>query len=258
MSQIMDFADDLQIEVVSDMANSYFGARKELDNALDAFTDMVKEFLPTVELLFRAASTLRSLLLDDQTVAAFCDALNLKETDILPAEGAPIETYQRLPFALTGRGRYMKSVCMVYTMLCQRTDVYLHGRYFDDPDRKGHKRLTMHYERLQSLSEFINGKIDKVNNNITTTGILRKFREMSPDQVEREDTIGGVNLQDGSGLDKDLCFIPIDFEGYELPVVHDLPPVDIVRTTIRKFCGELYPARKAEALQALAVLQGNE
>ncbi|WP_243925073.1 hypothetical protein [Pseudodesulfovibrio sp. S3-i] len=238
------------------MADSFFGTRKEMDNALEAFSGMVKEFLPTVELLFQAASTLRLLLIDDHAVSDFCESLGLKPSDILPAEGAPPHIYTSVPFSLTARGRYIRCVFKAYGALQAIVNEYVHGRHYNDPESPGRKRLTMHYTRLEEIARLINHKIRKVNETVSTTAILRQVKGMNPDQFEREQIMGDLSLVDGSTLDKDMCFMPIDFEGYGLPQVRELPPVKEVEDVIRRFCKKLYANRKAEANRAMTVLRG--
>ena len=256
MPNIKEFADQLQAEVVADMADSFFGTRKELDNALDAFSGMVKEFLPTVEILFQAASTLRLLLIDDQAVSDFSTSLGLEPTDILSAEGAPPHIYPSVPFSLTARGRYTRCVCKAYAALQATVNEYVHGRHYNDPESPGRKRITMHYTRLEEIARLINDKIIKVNETVSTTAILRQVKGMNPDQFEREQIMGDLSLVDGSTLDTDMCFMPIDFAGYGLPQVRELPPVKDVQDAIRRFCKKLYANRKTEVKRAMAVLRG--
>lgn len=256
MSSIKEFADQFQNEVVADMADSFFGARKEVDNALEAFPRMVKEFMPLVEQMFQAAATLRLLLLDDRTADDFAAALGLGPGAILPAEGAPTHVFESIPFALTRQGRYVRCVCLAYEALQSITSEYIHGRYYDDPKEHGRKRLTMHYNRLVEFARIINEEIRKVNEGASTTAMLREVRNMNPEQMEREDILGDVSLMEGGSLDKDMCFMPIDFQGYQLPQVTDLPSMYEVRDAIRRFCKGVYEERKEEAGQAMVTLQG--
>jgi hypothetical protein len=258
VSDISDFADQLQADVISDMAESFFGDRKELDNCLEAFAAMVDEFLPVIEKLFRAAATLRLLLLDEATADAFCAELGLDPCRLPPSEGAPILTRTSLPFALTAKGRYAACVELAYEGLFDAIRDYLHGRCYNDPKQPGRKRVTMHYERLEEIAGIINEKIHKANNDRSVSSMLREVKNMNPEQMEREDMLGDVCYLRGEGLDKDMCFMPIDFHGYRFPEVAELPPLTEVRVVLKRFCKSVFSERRDDALQAMDAFKGAE
>lgn len=256
MSDLKDFADQLQQEVVSDMAESFFGARKDLDDALEAFSTMVQEFLPTVEKLYRAAATLRMLLVDEQGVDSFTADLGLEPDAILPAEGAPVLLPESVPFALTARGRWFKCLCLAWEQYQSLADEYIHGRYYDDPQMQGRKRITIHYNRLVEFARLINEDIRKINTENSTTAVLRRFRDMDPEQVERENILGEACLVEGCDLDRDMHYRPIDFLGYHLPEVCELPPLNKVRGRIRRFSRKRYEGRREGVALAIKALRG--
>lgn len=256
VSDINDFADQLQADVISDMAESFFGDRKELDTALEAYAAMVEEFLPVIENLFRAAATLRLLLLDEATADGFCAELGLDPCRIPPAEDAPILVHESLPFALTGKGRYVTCVETAYRGLFDAIRDYLHGRCYNDPKRPGRKRMTMHYKRLEEIADIINEKIHKANNERSVSSMLREVKNMNPEQMEREDLLGDVCYRKGDGFDSDMCFMPIDFDGYRFPEVVELPPENEVRPAIKRFCRRVYDERRDDVRKAMDAFRG--
>ena len=257
MSDISDFADQLQADVISDMAESFFGDRKELDNALEAFALMVQDFLPVIERLFRAAATLRLLLLDEATADAFCVELGLDPGRIPPAEGAPVLVRESLPFALTAKGRYVACVEAAYQELFDAIRDYLHGKCYNDPKCPGRKRVTIHYKRLEEIAGIINEKIHKANNDRSVSSVLREVKNMNPEQMEREDLLGDVCYGRGEGLDRDMCFMPIDFDGYRFPEVVELPSADEIRPALKRFCKRAFGERREEALKAMDAYRGD-
>ena len=58
MTDFKDYADELQQEVVTDMAETYFGARKDIDDMLEVFDKMVGELRRHEPLLSQAAARL--------------------------------------------------------------------------------------------------------------------------------------------------------------------------------------------------------
>jgi hypothetical protein len=256
MSDLSDFADQLHTDVISDMAESFFGGRKELDNALEAYSSMVKELLPVIEHMFQAAATLRLLLLDDAGADAFCVELGIDPSRIPQAEGAPILVRESLPFSMTGGGRYNDCVTLAYQGLHEAIREYLHGRHYDDPDQSGRKRLTMHYRRLKEIAEIINEKIHKANNERSVSTVLREVKRLDPVQMEREEMLGDVVYGDGCGKDPDMCFVPIDFDGYQFPEVEELPSPKEVKPAVKRFCSRLYAERKDAVREAIDVFTG--
>lgn len=255
MSDLRDFANQLQQDVVSDMAESYFGARKDLDDMIAAFHVMVNDFKTMVPKLSQAAARLHLLLMDRQTARDFYIALDIVPSCIPFNDDSPKPFFDTLPFAFTQRGRFERTVCRAYHLFQQTADEYLNGKYFDDPDVPGRKRLTVHYIRLRALAEHINEEVDRINKDMSTTGTLRYVKRMDPVQSELELAIGEACLIEGCDLDEEMKFTPIDFEGIQLPVVQDLPPLSKVKPVIIDFCKEIYPSRKEDIKKALLFLR---
>jgi len=255
MSDLKDFADQLQQDVISDMAKSYFGARKDLDNMIEAFNATVSEFRIMVPKLSQAAARLHLLLLNRQTARDFYITLDILPSCIPFTDEAVMPFFDSLPFAFTQLGRYERCVCRAYNLFQKTADEYLNGVYYNDPEHPGRKRLTVHYIRLKALAEHINEEIERINNNMSPSGTLRYVKGMDPVQVEKEKIIGEVCLIEGGALDRDLKFAPIDFEAIKLPVVQDLPPLNKVKESIRRFCKEIYSSHKVDIANAMALLR---
>ena len=254
MTDFKDYADELQQEVVSDMAETYFGARKDIDDMLEVFDNMVGELRQHEPHLSQAAARLHRLLLDKETAEGFYETLGVAQTSIPYTDEAPKPFFDKLPFAFTGAGRYERCVFRVYNLLQKAVDEYLNGRYFDDPEQPGRKGLTVHYFRLKALSEYINEEIGKVNKT-AVSGALQFIKTMDPEQMQQEG-IMGETAKGAERIDQDMHFSPMDFEGLGLPVVHELPALYSVREAIKVFCSKLYKERRediAGAMQSLLI-----
>jgi len=254
MSNLKDFADQLQEDVVSDMAKSYFGARKNLDDMLAAFNEMVSEFRFMVPRLSQAAARLHMLLLDRATARDFYISLDILPSCIPFTEEVPTPLFDSLPFYFTQLGRFKRYVFRTYDLFQKSADEYLNGHYYDDK-KLGRKRLTVHYIRLKALAEHINDEVNRVNCSMSPSGALRYVKEMDPSRIEQEKILGEACLMEGGALDRDLAFTPIDFNGLDLPVVQDLPRLNEVKDVIRKFCEEIYPSRKEDIARAMNFLR---
>jgi len=258
MIDFKDFANQLQQDVVSDMAESYFGDRKELDDMLKVFHQMAAALAQSCPKLFMAAARLHTLLLDQRTARDFYIALDILPSCIPFREEEARPFFDSLPFAFTLCGRYERCVFQAYSQLQQIADEYLNGKYYDDPESPGRKRLTVHYIRLKAIAEHINEKVDKINRTRTPSETLRYVKRMDIEQAERESVMGQPCLTDGCDLDKSLRFKPIDFAALELPVVQDLPRLDLVKPAIKTFCKGVCQLRKKDASRAMhSLLEGS-
>lgn len=255
MADFRDIADQLRQDVVTDMAESYFGDRKELDDKIFAFNYMVEEFKAQVPRLSQAAARLHALLLDPNNARDFYISLDIVPSCIPFSDEAARPFFDSLPFALTGAGRYARCVCRAYDLFQQVADDYINGHYYNDPDSPGRKRLTIHYLRLRALADHINGEVERLNTTKAPSGVLRYVKRMDVHQAELEDVLGQACLMDGCDMDIELEFSPVDFDGLGLPVVQDLPRLSLVKPLIKQFCKERYPSRKQDIKVAMDALR---
>ena len=252
MTDFKDYADELQQEVVSDMAETYFGARKDIDDMLEVFEKMVGQLRQQESHLSQAAARLHCLLLDRETAEAFYEALGVAPSSVPYTDETPKPFFDKFPFAFTGAGRYERCVFRVYELLQKAVDEYVNGRYFDDPEQPGRKRLTVHYLRLKTLADYINEEMDRVNKT-AVSGALQFIKTMDPEQMQHEGMMGEA-VKGTDHIDQDMRFSPIDFELLGLPVFRDLPPLYAVREPIKGFCEKLYKKRRESIARAMRSL----
>lgn len=259
MTDIKEFADQLQQEVVTDMAENYFGTRKNLEDMTEGFQNMVEELRRLVPRLSRAASSLHYLLLDRHTARDFYIALDIVPSCIpFGEDGTDAPDLYSIPFAFTARGRYEKCVLAAYHGFQRVADEYLNGKYYQDPEHPKRKRLTVHYLRMRALCEHINEEVDRVNKGMSASATLRYVKSMDPVRMEREQAIGQVCMNEGCSLDGEMKFSPLDFDSLGLPVVQDLPALYKVRTNIVHFCRDLYAERENDIKAMLSSLKKTE
>lgn len=254
MADLKEFADRLLGDVVADMADSFFGDRKLLDDKLEAFALMVEEFRPSVDFLKIRVAQMRHLLLDPETAASFFIEIGVAPECVWSDDTPVSPLFDSSPFAFTDKGRYTKCVKDAYSLLQKSVEEYNHGRYYTAPE-SGRKLLTNHYLRLRDLADFLNGEIERVNNAKTPSGTIRYFKGMDTEQGEREKVMGSGG-DNGQSLDDDLSFKPVDFQAMQLPEMQDLPVLKEVEESIDDFCGHLFSQRREEALAAMEQVCG--
>ncbi|ADU62697.1 MAG: hypothetical protein KUA35_13380 [Pseudodesulfovibrio sp.] len=254
MSDFSDYADQLQREVVSEMAEGYFGERRNLDDMITDFYAMADELRQQIKTFAMAAARLHHLLLDRPLISNFYLELGVDPVCIPFADDAPVPMFGSLPFALTGAGRYVRCVRKAYDLFQKAVHEYLHGKYYEKAGEKGRKRMTVSYLGLREFASRINDEVLRVNRNRTPTDALRYVKGLDPSQAERERIIGDVSYVDGGCLDVDLGFVPVDFDGLGLPEVQDLAPLFKVKSEISRMCRAIHHARSREAGAAMLSL----
>jgi hypothetical protein len=254
MSDFSDYADQLQKEVVSEMAESYFGERRNLDDMITDFNAMGDELRQQIPTLAMGAARLHHLLLDRSLISNFYLELEVDPVCIPFADDVPVPMFGSLPFGLTGAGRYVRCVRKAYDLFQKAVHEYLHGKYYEKAGEKGRKRMTVSYLGLREFASLINAEVSRVNRNRTPSGALRYVKGLDPTQAERERIIGDVSYIDGGGLDVDLGFVPVDFAGLGLSEVQDLAPLFKVRKEISRMCRAIHHDRSQEAGEAMRSL----
>lgn len=245
MSNIKDYADGLQRDVVSEMAEHYFGARKNLENMVEVVNKWADELRSREEQVIAAAGNLHALLLDAETVRSFYIALDIVPGCVPPFDDKrSVPTMDKVPFALTRRARWIKCVEAAYHRFYKAADAYLNGTYFTDEE--GRKRLTIHYVRLKAMTEYVNEEVDKVNEDMAPSEALRYIKNMDPEYVAKENLVNPCLPTDGCSLDGDLKFGRLDFDSFGLMEIQELPHTVKVAPEIKAFCKSVYSGKKEE------------
>lgn len=252
MNGLDDFAEGLQQEVVSEIADNYFGARKSLDEMIEALDSWASELNRQVERIGRVAGNLHSLFLDQRQCRDLYSAIGVNP-DEMPLKHGAFDSMlmPSVPFAFTGAGRYSKWVFAAYRELAKFVDVYLNGEYYVDPeDSNRRKHLTVHYIRFRTMVDFVNEHIDRVNERMASGDTLRYVKSMDPAFMEKEKTLD-AGMENYQTLSQGMRYEPIVFEDYGIPEYPHLPAPDTVRDEILHFAGEVYRNHKSEVVRLL-------
>ncbi len=223
MPDFEDLSESLKVEVLTEMADTYFGARRELDQLLERFDQLTDRLAKVAIQVMTQAGLLHELLLEDTGAPGFYRAVGVdpeavprsmgRETPAAPA---------RLPLALTPRGRWLKAVKNAYTDYQILAHDYMHGHKEVDARDPRRKRTSLHYAQLADLAERINAKIHYVNEDLSMREALEYAKRLDPVVMERERMAGGGQYhEEERSSDKD--FVPIDFEHLGLRPMPELP-----------------------------------
>lgn len=223
MPDFDDFSDGLKAEVLTEMADTYFGARKELDLYLEEFDRLTDLLARLGHKVLAQAALVHALLLGKKGAPGFYQAIGVDPAAVpFPLEGGPMAHTFRPPWALTGRGRWRKTLKRAYDRYRELAHDYMHGHPEPDPKMPKRKRMSLHYGRLKTLAEHINGQIRHVNEDLPMQDALDFAKYLDPRAAEQERVAGGGQYSDGS-LRREQDFVPIDFEHLGMKPLPELP-----------------------------------
>lgn len=241
-----DLQDDLHAEIMTEMAENFFSRRRNLEDSLDQFYRLVVRVRRVGMAALVKWHTLFRLLLCDDTAKRLFESLGAVPADILwycknVNEIGPM----RRPLALTGLGRYVKTVERLYEQVRQAAANYNHGVFSPDPVDARKMRAIPGYLQVKDMCAEVNAEIKTVNEGQSPYSVLAFAKSLDPEGLQRE-SIAGATLSETQKIDRDLAFVPIAFEDLGLPHIPELPPLSEVRDRLKGVCRNLLRTRKDE------------
>lgn len=254
MDQRELLSESLAEEVLTDMAENFFGTRTQLERRIDRLYAHSRRLHQKAHRVAGAAALLRRLLLDEVETRGLGKALGAA-LDEFPAAPPPSPP-PHWPFALTRRGVFTQLVLDAYGDLHAVREEYMLGRYIPDPEIKGRMRVTVNYTSLRKFCDRLNADIDRVNRQASPSQLLQYVKRFDVIQEERANILGSGFDGKTALIDQRMAFEKIDFDALGLPVFPTLPPVAKAQAPIKKFCRDLYRRRPAEIVEMMRTLKG--
>ena len=258
MPDFEDLSEGLKTEVLIEMANTYFGARRELDMLFEEFDRLTDKLAKLGHEVMGRAGLVHVLLLGEEGAPGFYRAIGVDPEDVPFAVGkGPVAAMKRMPTALTRRGRWLKTLRRAYADYHDRARDYMRGHTQRDSKDPRRKRLSLHYGQLAALAERINAKIRHVNEDLPMREALEYAKRLDPQVVEQEKMAGGGEYHEESSRgDKD--FVPIDFEHLGIRPVPDLPQPKAALKSARTWLKDFYREHETEILAVMDRLKAGE
>ncbi|EPR42206.1 hypothetical protein dsx2_0133 [Desulfovibrio sp. X2] len=257
-----DYADALRDEVTAEMAETFFGARRELEDSIAHWQELAGKLRGRLELLAGRAAGLQAVLFGADGARGFYQTLGVDAEVFLQLAGrleepdaSGILADLRVPFAWTRFGRYLGLVEDAYALLLAGIEDYRHGTWYDDPKRPGRKALTPNYAMLAQEAERINERVATVNTYQGPTCALRVVRNMDPEAQGRRDLAGGPLQDENCGLDSSMAFSPVSLKAQDIPELPALPPFERFRGTLEQHLRDLYDSHAAQVPGLLAAVR---
>ena len=256
MSRFFDeYSDALTQETLLEMAENFFGERKSLDDEKERFGEQAKVLREFGESCLTKAGLLHALLLNEENVYEFYNALGVKPGPLLLwVEPSRKKLFFPLPFAFTIRGRYIKTVLRAYETVAESFDIYLNGRYYKAPGSK-QKRLSTHYKLLKDWAGHINRRIRAVSEGLAPSCVLSFAHGMNVEAMEKE-RISGATLDNyACSLDESLAIAPVSCHESGLKELPELPASGKAEALVKSFAKGVYRNNKKRCMALVAGLR---
>ncbi len=242
MADFKDLSDALTDEVLSEMADSFFGARIDIDDALEFFHEVSEELNGKLYEIFQICALLEKLCLGREGYNDFWLSTGISRDLFQYPPGVESAQFISKPsFSFTSKGEYLKWVNMAYEMLALSVADYMHGIYRDDGN--GRKVRSTNRDDFFRMTNEINIKIEKVNNNVSASDVLKFTKSLDPVGMKKENIAGCVGPQ-CKVIDNEMAFRVITIKDIEFPEFPDLPERKEIGSYIYEFCSEMYSSDK--------------
>ncbi|WP_045215320.1 hypothetical protein [Desulfonatronovibrio magnus] len=240
MNKLTYFSEDIVDETLKEAADNFFGKRRKIDSELELLDKHIRQLQQKAQTVERSISRLNYLLPGNDMVKAFWAKLGLKDS-LYSAVSADWSGDAILPWAMTLKSKYRKTVLIFYSDLQKLVHDYLHGKYIDDPEVKGKKVMTCNLLHLKEWVEDLNKEIDNINCSNRPDDVMAFTRRINVSESSKRESVG-------SGLeytyDQELCFQPVDFDKFGLPEYPELKKVQEVQEKISDFCNITFSDNK--------------
>jgi hypothetical protein len=233
-------------EILDDVASSFFEARRTLEAKIDHFHEFVETLHKMADDVQSQAALLNLLLVDDRRAESFYRMLGIDGEMFLAGKNAdPHKVLSLIPFGISFCSRYTKLVFTTYNNLQEAVAIYLAGQPQSVKTPSHPDQEIIYYQLIVKMHQVLNNEIKRINDTISPSCTLQFAKEFKPDLITKE-RVTGSSISDPRALDAKLCYRPIDMNHLGLLKFPLLPRLDDVRSSVKRFCKDLYNRYPAE------------
>lgn len=256
MTSSLDISERLADAVRIEVAERFFGARKDLEDQIQAFNRLVAKFKDAQPPVSGWGALLRFVTLSDEIYARFWDALGSSGTVFKGSGSYPKALLpSKIPHGFTTGGTLAKLWLWVYEGLETAVRHYNDGEEMDRHNSCSDEVPDLSYRCLREMCRFLNEQVDRINTDLSANHTLEFIKNLDIERSGAECNIGGMGTMAAGGLDQRLAFCHVDFDALDLPVYPELPRVGAVKDRIRQLARQTAAARKDEVKRMIRQLE---
>ena len=182
-------ADSLAEETLKEAADSFFGQRRNIEEALQSYRAKVERLQDIQQEVALSLANLHYLLRQGkpETVRGFYTLIGV-DPDKVPSalpNRSPELSHLSVPWALRDKTRYSSLLKQAYAAVVDTASAYMHGRYYNDPENPRCKRVTVNYEQVKQMCAALTAQIEQANQYNSPSQILQFSKKLDTDQAER-------------------------------------------------------------------------
>jgi hypothetical protein len=250
-----EYDSPLTEEVLKDVAQTFFGARKRLDDMIDILEEFARILRKKAAVVERRAGLLHYLLVTEALSARFYEAIGAGDTGDLSGCRPPDPLPPRqIPFAVTGRGRFVKMAIDQYGRLQQACREYQCSSANPLADVRHEEEACVDARLVKAMWELVNRKIREVNEESSPSTVLQYAKGLDA-RGEKQSRVAGATAGEYEGMDQKYVYRPIPLDQMGLRQFPDLPKPDSCRPKIKRFCKSVYPQIREEVGRRLRRLK---
>lgn len=246
--------DALGEEVLSEMADSFFGARLAIDDEVELFHERSAALKLAGQRVLSLMKLFDDLLLEREFIESFWREIGVSLAVVEQANTMEARHYQGVPWALTRKRRYIQLLERVYTALDVAAERYMNGTDYLRPGESRRLRLVG-WNRYQQWAAEINARIDEVNANQSPSAVLGFARSLDTEGEARSRVAGAAIKGYVDAIDDSLSLKHVDGHDAGLGPLPDFPPLKQVKkilTRLGTYIYARYPDRVCEMMDRLA------
>jgi len=250
-----EYDSPLTEEVLRDVAQTFFGTRKRLDDMIDILEAFARILRKKAALVQRQAGLLHYLLVTDTLAARFYEAVGAGDPGDLSGCRPPDPLPPRqIPFAFSDRGRFVKMVVDQYLFLHRACREYQCSSANPLVDVRREEEACVDARLVKAVWELVNQKIREVNEESSPSAVLQYAKGLDA-RGEKQSRVAGATVGEYAGMDQKFVYRPIALDQMGLKQFPDLPKLEACRPKIKRFCKSVYPQIRREVGRRLRRLK---
>jgi hypothetical protein len=246
-SNVLDeFAKDLSGELLSDVAERFFGERVEIDHMRETLDRFIQTLQKAAQRPLEKLAVLDALLLHETGRQTFFNEIGIDRSVFTGMAQKPSAQFPAVPKAFTQKRRYVLLALQSYDAFQNACQVYQHGGVTADQNSADESVPMICVDLVQEMAVLLNEKIKRVNNRATSECTLQFVRSLDFQATEAEHFAGMIPGRYASGITQAMCYLPVDIA--HLPIVsYPVPPrMDQVKGRLIQFWSRFYGENKKD------------
>lgn len=246
-----DLSSALKGEMLTDLAEGFFGARKAIDNEISIFQTREADLHLSGQRALCTFALMYMLLRKGKDIPMFCEVIRVSPEFTARLEGVAPCLYIPPPFAFTKASRFAKLLVSAYGHACKAFSTYLHGASYFHPDKHIPVR-TIGYHRYLEWGTELNKRITEVNTAHAPSDVMNVAHSLEVEAMGKEQSTGSTISGLRKSFDSSLHIPQVSLENKGIGLLPELEESKQQHRRISFFAKQLYTTHTEEIEQCMA------